>query len=543
MLASLVYLTWWAIDGADLRAAWDRPGEGGLPLWVAIDLVVALTVSWIPLVADYTRFSRDRRSALAGVTVGYFVASAWMFLLGVVLVLGRGLDDAASLPAAVATAGLASALALLAVTVDETDEAFANVYSAGVSLQNAATRVPQRLLVTAVAAVATLGALVIDLASYESFLLLLGSFFVPLFGVLLGDWLARGGPLRGAGHLRRARPSARCSSRPGSSASPSTSGCTRSAPPGGPICSPTRTRPTSPWAPRSRASPSRSRWPQAPAQPGDGGAPPRAPHRLSAVRDVAVVGSLASDVVADGAPRVGGAPFYAAAALRLLGRPSLVVTRCAERDRSALLPPLVAQGAPVEWHPSERTFRYRFSYDGGTRTMAVEETAEPWLPGPWLDDLRRCEAVHVGALAQGEFPDETLAALARGRRLSLDGQGLVRAAGAGPLRLEPLEDRSLLRHVSILKLAEEEAVVLAGGTDPDALAALGVPEVVLTRGEAGAVIVTRRRRRRGSRAGGAVRRPDRRRRRLLRCVPRLAHGRARPRCPPLDGRPRSSPRC
>ena len=209
------------------------------------------------------------------------------------------------------------------------------------------------------------------------------------------------------------------------------------------------------------------------------------------MRDVAVVGSLTSDVVADGAPRVGGPPFYAAAALRLLGRPSLVVTRCAERDRSALLPPLVALGTPVEWHASERTFRYRFSYDGDVRTMAVEETSEPWLPGPWLEDFRRCEAVHVGALVEGEFPDETLAALARGRRLSLDGQGLVRATGNGPLRLEPPADRSLLRHVSILKLAEEEASVLAGGTDPDALAALGVPEVVLTRGARGAVVVTR----------------------------------------------------
>ena len=209
------------------------------------------------------------------------------------------------------------------------------------------------------------------------------------------------------------------------------------------------------------------------------------------MRDVAVVGSLASDVVADGAPRVGGAPFYAAAALRLLGRPALVVTRCAEQDRSVLLPPLVAQGTPVEWHASERTFRYRFSYDGDRRAMVVEETAEPWLPGTWLDDLRRSEAVHVGALAQGEFPDETLAALARGRRLSLDGQGLVRAAGAEPLRLDAPADRSLLRHVSILKLAEEEADVLAGSIDPEAIAALGVPEVVLTRGERGAVVITR----------------------------------------------------
>ncbi|HSL64440.1 MAG TPA: cytosine permease, partial [Gaiellaceae bacterium] len=189
VLASLVYLTWWAVDGADLGALWDQPGEGGLSLWVGIDLVVALTVSWIPLVADYTRFSRDRRSAFGGVFAGYYVAGSWMFLLGAVLVLGRGLDDAAALPAAVAAAGAASALALLAVTVDETDEAFANVYSAAVSLQNVGPGASQRALIAAVAAVATAGALVIDLASYESFLLLLGSFFVPLFGVLLGDWL------------------------------------------------------------------------------------------------------------------------------------------------------------------------------------------------------------------------------------------------------------------------------------------------------------------------------------------------------------------
>jgi purine-cytosine permease-like protein len=92
----------------------------------------------------------------------------------------------------VAAAGLAAALALFAVTFDETDEAFANVYSAAVSIQNIVPSVEQKVLVLALAALSTIGALLIELRNYESFLLLLGSCFVPLFGVLLADWLLSG---------------------------------------------------------------------------------------------------------------------------------------------------------------------------------------------------------------------------------------------------------------------------------------------------------------------------------------------------------------
>jgi purine-cytosine permease-like protein len=81
---------------------------------------------------------------------------------------------------------------LLALTVDETDEAFANVYSTALSLQNILPRAPQRLLIGLAATAATVGALLITWAEYETFLFLLGSFFVPLFGVLLADWLLAG---------------------------------------------------------------------------------------------------------------------------------------------------------------------------------------------------------------------------------------------------------------------------------------------------------------------------------------------------------------
>jgi nucleobase:cation symporter-1, NCS1 family len=192
VLASLLYLSWWALDGVDLGRVWRADGEGGSSVVLGIDLVVAITVTWIPLAADYTRFARSRAAAFTGTFVGYLIPSLWMFLLGSLLVLGRDLSDPVAVPAAVAAAGVTAALALFAVTVDETDEAFANSYSAAVSLQNLLPGAPQRVLVVAVATLATVGALTIELRNYEAFLLLLGSFFVPLFGVLLADWLLAG---------------------------------------------------------------------------------------------------------------------------------------------------------------------------------------------------------------------------------------------------------------------------------------------------------------------------------------------------------------
>jgi putative hydroxymethylpyrimidine transporter CytX len=190
--ASMAYLTYWVLWNADLGALWSAKGEGGMSIWLGVDLVIALTVSWVPLAADYTRFSRDRKGALIGSGLGYFIGATWILALGVVLVLDRNVTDATQVPVAVAAGGAAAALALLALTVDETDEAFANVYSTAVSLQNLVPRVPQRALILAVSTVSTVGALTVDLAHYLDFLYLLGSCFVPLFGVLLADWLVAG---------------------------------------------------------------------------------------------------------------------------------------------------------------------------------------------------------------------------------------------------------------------------------------------------------------------------------------------------------------
>jgi NCS1 family nucleobase:cation symporter-1 len=192
--ASVVYLAWWIIDGASLGNLWSHGGDHHGSFWLAVDTVIAVTVSWAPLVADYTRFSRDRRGAFLGVGIGYLLPTLFQFGFGSILVLSRGVDPnhPELILTAIAGGGVAAALALLALTVDETDEAFANVYSAAVSTQNLVPRVSQRALIVCASIVATGGALAIDMRSYQRFLLLLGAVFVPLLGVLVAHWLLNG---------------------------------------------------------------------------------------------------------------------------------------------------------------------------------------------------------------------------------------------------------------------------------------------------------------------------------------------------------------
>src|ERR671931_905439 len=129
VLASIVYLTWWVLDKSHLHAFWSAKAGGGMTFGQGVDLVIGSIVSWTPLAADYTRFARSRRSAFWGTSLGYFVPTIWMFGLGALLLLSRGISDAAALPAAVAAGTVLGVIALFAVTVDESDEAFADIYS------------------------------------------------------------------------------------------------------------------------------------------------------------------------------------------------------------------------------------------------------------------------------------------------------------------------------------------------------------------------------------------------------------------------------
>jgi len=211
----------------------------------------------------------------------------------------------------------------------------------------------------------------------------------------------------------------------------------------------------------------------------------------------ALIGNLVLDVVAGAAERPGGAVWYCA---RALGRVDphadvVVACRCAAADRDALVPSVEAFGFPVHWRAAERTTRFSFHYEGERRIMAIDELAEPWSAADvdgWVGEAIGDAAwVVVGGLTRADFPLEALAALtARGHRLVLDAHGLVRRGQMGPLVTDGNVNRAVLGHITALKLNDEEAEQLCGGTDEAALRRLGIPEVILTLGSEGALIVS-----------------------------------------------------
>jgi putative hydroxymethylpyrimidine transporter CytX len=178
---SLAYLAWRLL-------AQPRPalGQGDWSsFWKGADAAIAVAISWIPVASDYSRHARTPMTAFTAATVGYSVAQIVNFLIGLLaLALVAGNGDAVFTPLLAVPFGL---VAFLVLTVREVDQSFANVYSTAVSVQNLAPRADRRVLSVAIGALTTVLALALDIDSYSDFLLLIGSVFVPMLGVGVGD--------------------------------------------------------------------------------------------------------------------------------------------------------------------------------------------------------------------------------------------------------------------------------------------------------------------------------------------------------------------
>ena len=200
-----------------------------------------------------------------------------------------------------------------------------------------------------------------------------------------------------------------------------------------------------------------------------------------------MIGPLSRDVVGGAAPRIGGGPWHAGLALRALRHEAVLFAKCGADDRGAYQPRVAALGLPLALASAGETTTFSFSYDSdGGRRMRVDAIGEPWRDGDVPQALLRgVEWLHVAPLLRDDFDPELLGWLARGRRLLMDGQGLVRPRREGPLVLDGAFDTAVLRHLTVLKLSEEEASVVGDVRELD------VPELLVTLGERGSRVVTR----------------------------------------------------
>ncbi|MBA9002315.1 purine-cytosine permease family protein [Thermomonospora cellulosilytica] len=175
----------------DLGAA---PGSGTQSwslFWAGADAALAVSISWVPLAADYTRHARSARGAFGAATVAYAATQIIAYVLGL-LALALVAGDSAQVytPFLGVTLG---AWFFAVFVLREADQSFANVYSTAVSIQNIVPRADRRVLAVALGALITGLALVLDMGDYAGFLSLIGSVFVPMLGVLAVDFfLGRG---------------------------------------------------------------------------------------------------------------------------------------------------------------------------------------------------------------------------------------------------------------------------------------------------------------------------------------------------------------
>ncbi len=186
VVISLAWLTWQflgVLQTQDVSAFWNRQGNNSMGFLSAIDLVIAMPVSWLPLVADYARHGKNSRTAMSATWLGYALANIWCYSLGVLVVSVSSPDINLVSTLLLAQGGL---LALGLILIDELDNAYGDVYSASLNSHSLLSHWSIRKWGLLIAVGCTLLAIVLPMHSLEPFLLMLSSVFIPLYGVILG---------------------------------------------------------------------------------------------------------------------------------------------------------------------------------------------------------------------------------------------------------------------------------------------------------------------------------------------------------------------
>ena len=188
LLLLSVAMTALALQTYGWRELWAAPSAPSMPFMLGLDLVIAMPISWMPLVSDYTRHAAVPGRGIRGTWWGYFLVSSWMFAAGLVAAIATGSGAPETMLIQLMGEHRLLIPAVLIVLLSTLTTTFLDIYSNAVSAQSLFPKLGTRLL-TALAGIAGTGiALFFDATKYEGFLLFIGAAFCPLFGVVLTDY-------------------------------------------------------------------------------------------------------------------------------------------------------------------------------------------------------------------------------------------------------------------------------------------------------------------------------------------------------------------
>lgn len=161
----------------------DASGEG-MSFGAAVELSVAMPLSWLPLISDYTRDAEKPVKATAVSAIVYFVVSCWMYIIGMGAAIYTGEYDMASI---MLKAGL-GVVGLLIIVFSTVTTTFLDAYSAGISSEAISSRLNGKTIAIAATVLGTVGAILFPMDDITDFLYLIGSVFAPMIAILTADF-------------------------------------------------------------------------------------------------------------------------------------------------------------------------------------------------------------------------------------------------------------------------------------------------------------------------------------------------------------------
>ena len=173
--------------------------DDSLSFGAAVELGVAMPLSWLPLISDYTREAEKPLAATAVSVIVYSLVSIFMYTIGMGASIFTGSGDIASIMVK-AGLGMAGLLIIVFSTVTTT---FLDAYSAGVSSVSISGRINEKHAAAAVAVIGTIAAIDYPMDNITDFLYLIGSVFAPMIAVQIADYfILKKEPVRGAASVR-----------------------------------------------------------------------------------------------------------------------------------------------------------------------------------------------------------------------------------------------------------------------------------------------------------------------------------------------------